>query len=112
MVFYPPLVGWWSVTEAPDEDALTAAEQRKGHSSTSTSTSRPPPEPPPWRPSGPPRTPKPGSKPHQSPQCMQEAGGHAGGAVGVAAAAFLRMSLLPQAALVHMGRLGIILVLL
>ena len=36
----------------------------------------------------------------------------AGGAVGVAAAAFLRMSLLPQAALVHMGRLGIILVLL
>ena len=33
-------------------------------------------------------------------------------AVGVAAAAFLRMSLLPQAALVHMGHLGIILVLL
>ena len=33
-------------------------------------------------------------------------------AVGVAAAAFLRMSLLPQAALVHMGRWGIILVLL
>ena len=22
--FYPPLVGWWSVTEALDEDALTA----------------------------------------------------------------------------------------
>ena len=24
VVFYPPLVGWWSVTEALDEDALTA----------------------------------------------------------------------------------------
>ena len=43
---------------------------------------------------------------------MQEARGHAGGAVGVAAAAFLRMSLPPHAALVHMGRRGIISVLL